>query len=240
MRRKLRPWVKAVLVLFPLAGSAVLTQYPNSLPQLHDPNSSMAEEYTAGQEEEPMTLKAWQKINPRVKYVLQFADGDVRRTIPVVSTPDASYALKHNVRGEYDTMGTVFCDPCASDPVNLVIYGHSSKTKDWCFTFLKQYRNKDYFQSHPFFLLESQAGVIPCRIISSATYDLEEETEVGWADPDTGSTEEVLQMIQNTIPYLNQRREGEVYEGGGLVTLVTCDMDSADSRIVIQALREIG
>ena len=240
MKRKLRPWVKVVLTLFPLAGSAALTKYPTDLPQLQNPNSSMAEEYIHTLDEEPLTLEAWQKINPRVKYVLRFTDKDKYRAIPVVCTPDAAYALKHNVRGENDTMGSVFCDPCASNPVNLVIYGHSSKTKDWCFTFLKQYRDKDYFQNHPSFLLESQEGLIPCRIISSATYDLEEETETGWADPNTGNTEEVMQMIKDSIPYLDQRREGEVYEGGGLVTLVTCDMEKTDSRIVIQALREIG
>ena len=114
MKRKLRPWDKVVLTLFPLAGSAALTKYPTDLPQLQNPNSSMAEEYIHTLDEEPLTLEAWQKINPRVKYVLRFTDKDKYRAIPVVCTPDAAYALKHNVRGENDSMGSVFCRSCFS------------------------------------------------------------------------------------------------------------------------------
>jgi len=200
---------------------------------------SRADEYAGDPEEMPKTLQDWQKINPKVKYVLIFPDETVKRTIPVLAAPSAEYAMKHNVRNEYDTMGSVFCDPNAVLPENLVIYGHSSKTKDWNFTFFRNYLDPDYYHSHPSVLLEDEGGVTPCRIISFASYDLEKDEYVGWADAKLSGRDEILAMLENTIPNLIQKTGGIVYHGEGIVTLVTCDMEKEDTRFVIQALRGV-
>ena len=200
---------------------------------------SRADEYAGEPEEAPKTLQDWQKINPKVKYVLIFPDETVKRTIPVIAAPSAEYAMKHNIRNEYDTMGSVFCDPAAVMPENLVIYGHSSKTKDWNFTFFKNYRNPAYYHSHPSVLLEEESGITPCRIISFASYDLEKDAYVGWADAQLSGRDEILAMLENTVPNLIQKTGGFVYHGEGIVTLVTCDMEKEDTRFVIKALRGI-
>lgn len=241
MSRKLRPWVKAVLSAVPLTGTILLNRVAAGQPLLAvSPASGMAEEYVIDPETEPKTLAEWKEINPDVAYVLTFADETCRRVIPVIKTPDASYALRHNLYGDYDTMGSVFTDPSAAEPKNLVIYGHSSRTKDWCFTFLRNYAEEKYYQSHPSFQLESAAGTVPCRILSFGSYDVEADIPFGWADPDPETETEVEMMVQETVPYLLQHTDGIVYQGQGIVTLVTCDMTKPDTRFVIQAVRDCG
>ncbi|MBR3347270.1 MAG: class B sortase [Solobacterium sp.] len=239
--RRLRPWVKAVLGTVPLIGTILLNRVASGQP-VRSPFSdhSRAEEYVTAIETEPKTLADWKAVNPNVAYVLTFSDETKRRVIPVLKTPNASYALKHNLYGDYDSMGSVFTDPSAIEPENLVIYGHSSKTKDWCFTFLKNYADTAYYQSHPSFQLESVSGTVPCRIISFGAYDLEEEMPCDWADPDPGSETGVADMLKETLPYLIQKTDGIVYDGHGIVTLVTCDMDKKDTRFVMQAVRTYG
>ena len=42
-------------------------------------------------------------------------------------------------------------------------------------------------------------------------------------------------MFLNSVPYLIQKRDGVMDEGLGIVTLVTCNLNGADVRYVLQA-----
>ena len=234
---------KKTAVFFAVLGSILalsLFTLKQRLPEAADAlhiEVSRAEEYVSDPEDTPKSLKDWQKINPKVKYVLIFPDETEKRTIPVIAAPSDDYALKHNVRNEYDTMGSVFCDPSAVTPENLVIYGHSSKTKDWNFTFFRKYRDPEYYHSHPSLYLEEESGIVPCSIVSFASYDMEKDEYVGWANSQLSGREEILAMFEKTAANLIQKTSGLSYHGEGIVTLVTCDMDQKDTRLVIQALR---
>ena len=238
MKRRLRPWVKALLALSCLLGLHALSPDPPQEEVSVSGEQSESEEYVVEETEEPRTLADWKKINPKVYCVLTFEDGDRRRVIPVLSGVDEAYALKHNVHGEYDTMGSVFCDTPSGASGNLVIYGHSSFTKDWCFTFLKKFMDPEYYRRHLSFVMEAEDGTTNCRIVSAAVYDLTEEGYVGWADENLSDKTEIEAMFRETVPYLVCHTDGAVYEGGGILTLVTCDMGKEDARIVVQALRE--
>lgn len=186
---------------------------------------------------EPVTLSDWKKVNPSVRYLLTFED-DCLRQIPVLQTADSDYALRHNLHGAYDTMGSVFTDPQSSAPDNLVIYGHSSRTKNRAFTFLKHYADSDYYTSHPFFTLQDDTGIARCRVVSLASYDLNQEDMFDlWAQDWFDDAEDVQQMFENTVPYLIQHTEGISYHGEQIITLVTCDMSADNTRYVLQALR---
>lgn len=239
MKQKLRVWVRLMAGLLFSAGLIWFSNGKQTAEELLNLEVSDAEEYEADPEEEPVTLREWKKINPRVKYVLTFQDDAIQRVIPVIAANDVSYAMKHNIRGEYDSMGSVFCDPSALEPANLVIYGHSSRTKDWCFTFLKQYTDPAYYAAHPTLRLEEESGITTCRIVSAAVYDMKEDSYVGWADSALSAGDEIRTMFQETVPYLVNQTGGQVYRGEGVLTLVTCDMRAEDARIVVQALREL-
>lgn len=185
--------------------------------------------------EEPETLGDFRKINARIGYVLKFEDDGRERIIPVVSTADFDSVFRKNIYGEEDSMGSVFCDEGPYEPANLVIYGHASRTKDRCFSFLQKLADRSYYESHPYFTLESENGKSLCRIVSFARYDLEDEsTYLGWAEPAPG---DIREMFSGTVPYLLEHTQGITDAGNGIVTLVTCDLDMQDGRYVVQAVR---
>jgi hypothetical protein len=193
--------------------------------------------------EKTQTLKDWQQINPGIAYVLEFQDEPSVRRIPVLAAKDPAYAMRHDVYGRSDSMGSVFCDNSdgsAASALNLVIYGHSSKTKDWCFTFLKKYADPDYFRGHPEIRMEEAGGTVCYEVVSLARYDLNDpDAYLGWGDASL-SGEGVPEMFETTRPYLIQQADGITWHGQQILTLVTCDMQQKDSRYVLQAVRRIS
>ena len=240
--RRLR---KSVIVISACAAgtAAVLILTDIGVAETVPLHETRPEEYEINLIEEsvPTTLQQWQSVNPEVMYVLEFVDEPVSRRIPVLRTDDAEYAMSHNLYGEYDTMGRVFSDASESGSgslENLVIYGHSSKTKDWCFTFLKKYADAEYFDSHHQLRLEDAGGTKVYDIVSLARYDLNHEgTWLGWSSPSLGSLEEAGEMFRISGEYLLQQRDGILYHGQNILTMVTCDMNEEDSRFVLQAVK---
>ncbi len=226
----------AAVITLAVTGGILLGKQDEPIKE-ETPDSSMKEPAvlpeTTG---EPRTLADFKKINPRISYVLTFEDDDIERIIPVVATADFDSVFRKNIYGEEDSMGSVFCDEGPYEPVNLVVFGHASRTRDCCFTFLKKLKDKDYYDSHPYFRMESENGLYRCRIASFARYDLEnEETYLGWAEP---ALSNIREMFAATVPYLLESTQGVTDTGSGLITLVTCDLDMQDGRYVVQAVRE--
>lgn len=239
-RRTLRPWVKVVMAVFAgVLSGGLLPDASEHVSEAMNLPVTRAEEYVSSSEEPeaPNTLEDWQKINPDVKYLLEFRDDPVIRSIPVVSVKEDASVMKHNLYGEYDTMGSVFTDHMTYEPDNLVVYGHASKTKDWNFTFLKKFADQAYFMNHPEFTLIEKSGQKNCQIVSFGEYDLDEESVyLGWADAGMPLEEQRKEMFRNTVPYLVQKRDGVMDEGLGIVTLVTCNLNGSDIRYVLQAV----
>lgn len=234
----------AILITACIVGiAAVLILTKKGLRETDPVPRARFEEYeiTLAEEAVPSTLRQWQSVNPEVTYVLEFTDEPVSRRIPVLLTADPQYAMTHNLYGEHDSMGSVFSDASESSfgsLKNLVIYGHSSRTKDWCFTFLKKYADEDYFDSHHQLRLEDENGTSVYDIVSLARYDLNlEGTWLGWSSPSLGSMEEAGEMFRLSGEYLLQQRNGILYHGQNVLTMVTCDMDEEDTRFVLQAVR---
>ena len=193
--------------------------------------------------EKAKTLQDWQSVNPEIQYVLEFCDEPALRRIPVLAASDPDTAMQHDVYGRYDTMGSVFCDNAdgsAVSALNLIIYGHSSRTRDWCFTFLKKYADPDYFCSHPEIRMEEADGTTAFQVVSLARYDLTDPgSYLGWGDAGL-SAEGAMEMFAATRPYLLQHADGIAWHGQQILTLVTCDMQQEDSRYVLQAVRRIS
>lgn len=231
-KRKLRKWVKILGAA--LLGTGLRCCVNNQKVKTVTPPSKAAE-YEIEEEEDAKTLSEWKLIDDSITYVLTFCEDGTVRSIPVKETGDVSYAMTHNVYGEVDSMGSVFCDPYAVMPKNLVIYGHSSKTKDWCFTFLKRYREEEYFENNDSFSLESDTGFSTYQIVSLAEYEIDDKlTFLDWAD----SEADVEKMFKESVPYLLNKKNGIMYNGESVITLVTCNMEKENARYVLQALSE--
>ena len=184
-----------------------------------------------------MSLQNWQKINPNVRYVLNFPDKDGSRVIPVVETDDPSFYLDHNVFKRKDSMGAPFIDHVMDgEDRNTVIYGHSSAIKDWNFTFLKNYADTSYFHEYPYFTVESDSGEDTYIILMIGRYDLSDESEECQWSSATDSAEELTDMLQEASLKALQIRKGIAYNGQQIITLVTCDMRGKDDRYVLSAV----
>ncbi len=163
---------------------------------------------------------------------LQF---DEERILPILYTKNPAYALCHNQQGQKDPMGSIFTETMPHRVRNLVVYGHSSKRNDDQFTFLKRYAETEYFQQHPYIFFQDDQGRCSYYVVSFSRYDMQsDETYMGWcADFDQDGAQE---MFRATKPYHLQYRQGVVYHGEAVLTLVTCDMEAEDTRFVLQAV----
>lgn len=185
------------------------------------------------------TLEAWQKINPDIFALLQFSTSDIIHQIPIIYTDKGDHYMVHDPFGNYDTMGSVFMEKqlCPiDDSNNFIINGHSSKTKNWNFTFLKNYSDQAYFQENPEFLFIDAKGTHQYRIISFSEYDLDDpSTYLDWHNNYFASYEQLKTMLDATLPYVINRIDGFYYQNQQLITLVTCNMQKPNARYVLLA-----
>lgn len=239
--RKLRWQIKAAgILLIAAAGFQFLQEEPKQSEEIqyYSESKVTTSADAAVHENTVHTLQDWQAVNDEVYGILRFQDDDCIRSIPVLKTSSPDYAMRHNLYGDYDTMGSVFCDSTEEKPWNLVIYGHSSLTKDRCFTFLKKMQDAAYYGRHPGFEMETIHDTEHYRILSFARYDMDDaETWTGWAESSFADADEVENMFQTSVPYLLQRTDGVPYQGENVITLVTCDMNAPNSRFVLQAIQ---
>lgn len=203
-------------------------------------NVSISEQYQTTKEQVPKTLKEWQEINSDVVFLLKFQDADILHNIPVVYTDDGDYYMKHNLYGNYDTMGAVFMEKQDS-PIdssnNYLINGHASKTKNWSFTFLKNYVRKSYFDANGEFILEDDVGEHKYKIVSFAEYDIDQpEVYLDWYNNVIQDYEHLKEIMTKSEPYILNRIDGYTYQGQQLITLITCNMDKENSRYVLTAI----
>ena len=147
-----------------------------------------------------------------------------------------------SIGGIQMTMGAVFIDktecPLAISN-NWIIYGHSSKYRQWAFTFLKNYADAAYFKANPTFTMIDENGEHTCSIISFASYDVsKDDTYMGWYNNRFSNTPAVENMLKESKPYVLQQKSDFKYDGRQLLTLVTCDMEQTDTRYVIFAMEK--
>ncbi len=234
---RLRRWVKYSIIAAALVPCAALVFLPLGTDGPSSDSRSLRDIDEGIMEKELYSLADWQSVNPDVCYVIHFEGIDEAQSLPVVSTVNTDYALSHDLRGREDPEGMIFIDRRERTGENKVIYGHASRSNNVRFTFLKNFRDDVYFDQHPFIDLESSSGMERYTIVSFGAYDLKQPSVyTGWADSDfeEGGREK---MFQETVPYLLQKRSGILYDAGGIVTLVTCEAGSLDTRFVLQAVR---
>ncbi len=191
-------------------------------------------------EEEQDTLSDYQTINNEVKYLIEFQNEDGMVQMPILVSSNPDYYMLHNVDKEYDTMGALFIDEtqCPDNGSNnRIVFGHSSKTKDYNFTFLKEYAQKEYYDRFGTLTLSDDISSRTYQIVSFARYDLDDEdVYLGWHNNLFATDQDARNMFLETKPYLLQKTDGAVYSGQQILTLVTCDMSAENARFVLTAL----
>lgn len=237
--RRLRKPVKIAIgiVAVGIVGITAISLNSNKIAEVMNLQISKADEYITTEDEEPVTLEEWQQINNEVIWMLTFNDDDIVHSIPVVYTENGDHYMRHNLYGEYDSMGSVFMEAQDSplESVNWIINGHSSKTKNWAFTFMKHYADPDYFNNHSTFTLEDADGLHTYKVLSFGEYDVSDEFFDGWYQSAFRSHQDVVDMLNDTTANLINHVDHFTYRGQQLMTLITCDMNEDDTRYVLTA-----
>ncbi|MCI6638960.1 MAG: class B sortase [Bilifractor sp.] len=99
---------------------------------------------------------------------------DTRIDYPICqSETDNAYYLSHTAQKEDRFEGAIFTENYNSkdftDPVT-VIYGHNMKNGSM-FADLHQFSDKDFFEKHPTFTIETADGRLNCRVFAAYTAD---------------------------------------------------------------------
>ena len=145
---------------------------------------------------------------------------------PVVQAEDGEFYLSHDFYGEENVNGQiildVLCDPYTPS-YNLVVSGHHMKNGSM-FGGLPEYRNKSYWQKHPFLEFDSlmrRKLYVIFACFYSADYD---EDETGFR------YNAIIDYKIDAERWLKEIEENQLYDtgierefGDEFITLTTCD-----------------
>lgn len=167
--------------------------------------------------------------NADYKCWLNIPDTDV--SYPVVMYTDNDYYLHRNFDGEYAYAGTLFIDSFSEkgvDQDNLIIYGHNMKNGTM-FGSLKNFEDKDYFDSHRYIELhmKDETRVYEIFSVRDVSSDID---SLNFALDGF----EFDEYVENAVKESLQKRE--VSGEGQILTLSTCVGDYT-RRLLISGVR---
>lgn len=142
--------------------SGDLADLSSSQENVEDSKSNVSDIDFAGLQKKAPDAYAWIRIP------------DTRIDYPICqSETDNAYYLSHTAQKEDRFEGAIFTENYNSkdftDPVT-VIYGHNMKNGSM-FADLHQFSDKDFFEKHPTFTIETADGRLNCRVFAAYTAD---------------------------------------------------------------------
>lgn len=223
----------AVLVILAFIFSGVIEQTEKRATYSIGEETSQTNEYNDSSTWK--TLEEWQAINSDVVGVLEFSD----RQFPVVQTSDNETYLNTSIYGVYDIFGVPFVDYSIDldDTDNIIIYAHSTYSKDILFTFFSDYINDpDNVADKMTFTWTDETGTYEYRIIAATQIDANsEDKDLYWYESSFTTklekTEYVVTMLENAQAVFDTSYD----PNNRLITLVTCNMDNDDERYILTA-----
>lgn len=159
-----------------------------------------------------MDLEALREVNPDVVGWILIPDTVIN--YPLMQGTDNDYYLKYTWDGKRYAVGSIFLEyltnPDFTD-FNTIIYGHNMNNGSM-FASLREYRNQEYWEKHPYVYIRSDQGVYRYEIFSSYlakvdsnTYGIQfssENTKIRFLDQilqdsviDTGITPETTDRV---------------------------------------------
>ncbi len=177
-----------------------------------------------------------QKENPDCIAWIYFPDMDIN--YPILQGEDNEEYLRKSFQGQHLTAGSIFIDsanaPDFSDK-NTIVFGHNMRNGSM-FGQLKNYKNEQFYKEHQGFYIIAPSGTWHYRIVSCYVADLNGGNAAFQID--FGTAEAYGKFIGGL-------KAGSLYDTGvgvntddRLITLVTCNGNLYDTRMVIHAKKE--
>lgn len=172
---------------------------------------------------------------------------DTNINYPVVKTTDNEKYLSTDFYGNSHRLGTVFADSRSTltkeyQSDNVVLYGHSAKDGSY-FNDVRNYKELDYYKSHPFVTFNTMYDNSEYIIFGSVMVDASNSTDSGfiYSDyiefEDDAEFNEFMQKILERNYFVSPI---DVTKDDKIVTLSTCEyvFDEARMAIFARKLRE--
>ncbi|MGN0633737.1 MAG: class B sortase [Oscillospiraceae bacterium] len=171
------------------------------------------------------------KINPQITAWITIPDTDI--DFPVVQCEDNSYYLNHDFEQNESYMGTPFLDcrnNASFEDFNSIVYGHNISNK-YMFAPLLNFKNADYFNSHPTGTLTTSDKIYTVRFIVCAV-----------VESDSFAYEAVFLTDKDKLVFLDSLREIAVslrdfsddeLLDKSFVTLSTCSYEYDGARTIL-------
>ena len=122
--------------------------------------------------ENPVNLAELSAMNPDIYAWIYIPDTNVNYPV-AQSDEDDNFYLEHDVYKNYSFPGTIYSQACNSLSFNdrvTVLYGHNMLNGSM-FATLHQFRDEDFFNSHPYFYIYTQNRKLTYEIVTAFDYD---------------------------------------------------------------------
>ncbi len=153
-----------------------------------------------------------------------------------VQGQDNQWYVYHDVDGNKTTAGPNFMDyRCTLDSDNLILYGHSSRTSQILFTPLMQYLDEEFARSHREIVLHFNDETRVYQLFSVFLFSVRQASDNDWMQTDF--QKEFL--FRQALSRLKKRSlyAFEECDVNQLLTLVTCNTQNHDERLIVMASR---
>lgn len=154
----------------------------------------------------------------------------------VVLSKDNEEYLHIDIHGHPDIMGTVFMDYRVEyGDQNVILYGHTYPgKKDMVFSNLNDYKDYAFYQMHPTFTFETKQGIDTYDIFSVYVWDPSVYPYFFDVSFYSETFKEHIEHMKKSSMY---PIELEVNEESQLLTLVTCNSDNIDQRVILVGVK---
>ncbi len=143
----------------------------------------------------------------------------------------------HNTQGQRIDAGPVFLDyRCTQDSDNLILYGHSSRSSWIMFTPLVHYFDASFAKEHRELHLNFEGQKRIYELMSVFLFNIYEPSDNDWMQVDFQKDF----LFDRAKERLKERSMFDLsdVQGSQLLTLVTCNPDNHDERLIVIGIKK--
>jgi len=180
---------------------------------------------------EEINLESLREVNPDVVGWILIPDTVI--SYPIMQGTDNDYYLKHTWDGKRYAVGSIFLEYlCNADltEFHTIVYGHNMNDGSM-FASLREYRDQDYWEEHPYVYIRNDRGVYRYEIFSSYLANVKGDAySIGFTGENT-KVRFLEQILQESVI----DTEVEPEHTDRILTLSTCSGRGSTTRWVVHA-----
>lgn len=236
--RSLRFWIQTIAFAMILVGALSLIRDAWLILQLNRTKSDLAAINVVLKDpivKEKTLLdvnEEFYKINS--DYVGWISIQDTPISFPVVLGDDNEYYLTHDFYQKSYEYGAIFMDyrnQADFSDTHVAIYGHAARYQAM-FGYLNQYLDSSFRDKHPIIEIQTKEDIVRYSIFSVYVVDASTTTLDIPSDPPQAHDLIAFYQSQSKYPI-----DVSIEHAKQVLSLVSCNYDVTDGRIIVQALR---